>query len=303
MRRIETSSLIIDLEPELGGKIAQITSRRSGRQWLTRHPRLEWRKLSADQLALPNAYTLLGDLGGWDECCPTVGYSTQPLAPDQFVTDHGECWAGVPEMTLTDRVFECRWAGRLWPFELTREMIVDETQPRFLVKYTLRSKIDRAIPVLWSQHPLFAIEAGMRLEIAVGTEMLIASDRSPFGAQGDRFKWPRSGSSDTSSVTPQAGTSTKLFSDVISPGSIALIAANGDRFKMSWSSEDQLPIRLGLWLNYGGWAGDGGAPLNNLGIEPSLGFPDRLDEAARNGTGFILQPDRSYQWQVAIEIS
>jgi hypothetical protein len=302
MKRIETNSLIIDLEPELGGKITQVTSRRSGRQWLTRHPRLEWRQLSADELALPNAYTLLGDLGGWDECCPTVGYSTNPLSLDQFVTDHGECWSQLPEVSITDRVFECRWAGQIWPFELTRKMTVDETQPRFQVKYTLRSKIDRPIPILWSQHPLFSIEVGMRIEIAAGIEMLIASDRSPFGAQGDRFKWPHAGSLDTSIVTPRAGRSTKLFSDVMSPGSIALIAANGDRFQMSWSSEEHLPIRLGLWMNYGDWAGDSGAPLNNLGIEPSLGYPDRLDEATENGTAFVLQPDRSYRWQIEIEI-
>ena len=55
-------------------------------------------------------------------------------------------------------------------------------------------------------------------------------------------------------------------------------------------------------MNYGGWAGDGGAPLNNLGIEPSLGFPDRLDEATANGTALVLQPGREYKWQVNVEI-
>ena len=142
MRRIETSSLIIDLEPELGGKIAQITSRRSRRQWLTRHPRLPRRVLSPDERLTPDAYTRLGDLGGWDECCPTVGYSANPLSPDQTVTDHGECWGQAPEVLITDRVFECLWTGQILPFELTRKMLVDETQPRLQVEYTLRSKTD-----------------------------------------------------------------------------------------------------------------------------------------------------------------
>ncbi len=303
MERIETGSLIIDLEPELGGKIAQITSRRSGRQWLTRHPRLPWRVLSVDERRTSDVYTRLADLGGWDECCPTVGYSINPLSPDEYVTDHGECWSSSPEVVVRDRSFDCRWVGKIMPFELKREMRVDETQPHFQVKYTLRSKIDRPVPVLWSQHPLFSIEPGMRVEFAAGAEMLIASARSPLGSSGDKFNWPRAGSIDASIVTPQAGSATKLFSDVMNPGSVALIASNGDRFQMSWSSDDaDLPIRLGLWMNYGGWAGDGGAPLSNLGSEPGIGMPDRLDEATANGTAFVLQPDRSYEWQIDVEM-
>lgn len=304
MNRIETNSLIIDLEPALGGKIAQITSRSSGRQWLARHPRLTWRQLTNDELSLPDAYTRFGDLGGWDECCPTVGYSTNPLKSNQDVTDHGECWVKAPITSITPQGFDCRWVGKLVPFEFKRRLQVDQAQPRIQIDYDLRASIDQPVPIIWSNHPLFAIEPGMRLEFAAGTEMLIASDRSSLGSAGTKFLWPLAGSIDASIVRPQSGSATKLFSEVINPGSIALIASNGEQFKMSWSSQDiSLPIRVGLWMNYGGWAGDGGAPLNNLGIEPSLGMPDRLDEAAVRGTAFVLQPSQAYKWRLMIDIN
>ena len=53
--------------PELGGKIARLTSRASGREWLWRNPHLPYRRAEPS-----DSYVALHDTGGIDECFPEV---------------------------------------------------------------------------------------------------------------------------------------------------------------------------------------------------------------------------------------
>ncbi|MFM7679261.1 MAG: hypothetical protein ACKO83_10495, partial [Roseiflexaceae bacterium] len=91
VRQVVTNAVMqVIYMPQLGGKISQITDRRTGRNWLWRHPRMPY------QLNDPQAnYVTVADSGGWDECFPTVGRCTYPTAPWQGVAlaDHGELWS------------------------------------------------------------------------------------------------------------------------------------------------------------------------------------------------------------------
>jgi len=71
---------------------------------------------------------------------------------------------------------------------------------------------------------------------------------------------------------------------------------------MAWSSRAaDVGLRLGLWLNYGGWSGDGGSPLRNIGIEPCIGMPDALDQAVAAKTALTLRAGEERVWQVEVE--
>jgi len=88
------------------------------------------------------------------------------------------------------------------------------------------------------------------------------------------------------------------------PGSVALVAANGDALRLSWSSDGGANgslLRLGVWLNYTGWSGDGGPPLCNMGLEPCLGMPDALHQAIAAGTALVLNPGEERRWQLRVD--
>lgn len=300
---LENERLIVHIEAGLGGKIAQITSRRTGRRWLSRHPRLAWRALAPDEQTAPDAYVRLADLGGWDECCPTVSASRYPWPPFQgtALPDHGECWSQSPQQTRGNAFVEHIWHGRILPFELRRRLELDPQRAHCILSYELKAMADAPLALLWSAHPLFAIESGMRLELPRGIEFSVASDGSPLG-KGTRFEWPRCGDVDLSHITPHAGWAVKLFSEVFDPGQATLIAPTGERLSLAWSSGENR-LRLGLWLNYNGWSGDGGPPLQNIGIEPCLGMPDALEEAIALDTALRLAPGEQINWQIQVDTS
>ena len=308
MEQLENELLCLQLAPELGGKIVQLTDRRSQRAWLFQHPRLS-RKLPGEaELDAPDVYTRLADFGGWDECCPTVAASTYPWMPYEGapLADHGDCWYQVPTIAQSNDWIEYCWRLRALPVTLCRRMWLSPDQPRLDMSYALRSQGDESIALLWSAHPLLAIEAGMRLELPPETRLRIVSDDSALGAIGHEFTWPWAGDVDLSRLRPDAGWHAKLFSEPLNPGWVALVAPDGSRLQISWESDtplEELPLRLALWLNYGSWSGDDGAALQNVGLKPCLGMPDALHEATAAGTAFVLPPGASYQWRLSVTLN
>ncbi|MBN1888854.1 MAG: hypothetical protein JW850_12745 [Thermoflexales bacterium] len=304
METLQNDNLTVQIDSLLGGKIAQIVDRRTRRAWLSHHPRLDWHVLDAAELALPEPYGRLGDLGGWDECCPTVGSSHYPLLPYAGLplVDHGECWLQQPEEQRDGMRIEHTWRGKALPFELRRRIELDCERPHLALSYTLRSLSDERLALLWSAHPLVAIEAGMRLELAEGTRMTINSEGSPLGSPGTSFEWPLCGTFDLSLITPQAAWYAKMFSEILDPGEVSLLAPSGERLRLSWSSGQRL-LRLGLWLNYNGCSGDGGDPLQVVGLEPCVGATDALEDAVAEGTALVLEPGGQRDWQVWVDVT
>jgi len=290
---------------QLGGKIAEIQDATSGRQWLARHPRLAWRVPSADELSAKDAYVRLGDLGGWDECCPTIAPSVYPWPPFEGrpLPDHGECWSQAPEERWENGAVEHRWRGSSLPYELVRELRLDPEQPSLALGYRLASRAAHPLAILWCAHPLFTIEKGMRIDVRHRTPMVVVSTGSPLGAVGTRFAWPVCNGIDLSEVTPDAGWAVKLYSEVLDPGEVALVGRSGGHLRIAWSSTGNAGLRLGLWLNYGGWSGDDGPLLHNLGLEPTLGMSDSLAEAIADGTACVLEPGNERRWQLRVDVS
>ena len=302
--RLENDFLTVEIVWELGGKIAQITDRRTGRRWLDRHPRLAWQLPGAHELTAPDAYVRLGDLGGWDEVCPTIASTIYPLPPfaGRRLPDHGECWYRQPDESRYGQAVEHRWRGEVLPFELRRRCELGPNRPRIVFEYALRSQADAPLALMWSAHPVLRIEPGMRLELPAGTPMNVVSSGSPLGTPGTRFEWPVCAAFDLTAVMPNAGWAVKLFSDPLDPGTVVLAAPDGEKLRIAWSSRAaSIGLRLGLWLNYGGWSGDGGAPLCNIGIEPCIGMPDALDQAVAAHTALLLLLGEERRWAVEVE--
>jgi hypothetical protein len=61
--------------------------------------------------------------------------------------------------------------------------------------------------------------------------------------------------------------------------------------------------QVGVWLNLGGWAPAGRTPYYNLGLEPCIGAPDRLEDAVlRWQTAPVLEPGAERAWEVAVRL-
>ena len=73
---VDTGALSLALMPELGGKISSLRDLRTGREWLWRHPRMAYQRVSHG-----SSYITKADTGGWDECFPSVAPCEYPAPP------------------------------------------------------------------------------------------------------------------------------------------------------------------------------------------------------------------------------
>jgi hypothetical protein len=139
--------------------------------------------------------------------------------------------------------------------------------------YVLENKGERELPFVWCLHALLAIEPGMRLELPGGEEIVPGPER--------RFAEKRFVGSGR--------------------GGVGLRTADGREALRFRFDPREIPF-VGLWQNYGRWSGAGTEPYFNLGIEPSIGDADSLDEARTRGTAGVLAPGARRTWRVTLAL-
>src|SRR5260221_8486668 len=74
---IQTGVMQLSIIPELGGKINSLRDARTGREWLWRHPRREYKRVQHG-----SSYVAMADTGGGGESFSRVAecrYSSPPL--------------------------------------------------------------------------------------------------------------------------------------------------------------------------------------------------------------------------------
>jgi hypothetical protein len=160
------------------------------------------------------------------------------------------------------------------------------------------------MPFLWSSHPLLALCPGMRLNLPV-EEMRVYAPSSFPECRGASIVWPHLDNRDLSRVPkPSAGVAVKLFSPPLSEG-WAELCDPADGASLRFEFDPRRVTHLGLWVNYGGWAGVADAdPYFNLGLEPCIGAPDTLDTAVNHWQEYgLLPPNGSLEWWLRISLA
>jgi galactose mutarotase-like enzyme len=217
--------------------------------------------------------------------------------------DHGEVWSLPWEAEEDSGVLRLTTHGVRLPYRLEKSIrLMGHGTIRF--DYEVANPTSFPMPFLWSSHPLFAVRPGMRLELPV-TSMRVFSAPAFSAHHGDLIPWPCFNGLDLSCVLqPDAGVAVKLFSSALSAGWTEL-SDPADGAAVRFEFDPTLVTHLGLWINYGGWAGVlGAAPYFNLGLEPCIGAPDTLDTAVDHWRAYGELPPRSCSaWWLEMTVS
>lgn len=306
---IDTGALALTIIPALGGKISSLRDRRSGREWLWRHPRMAYA-----QVPHGSVYTTSADTGGWDECFPSVAACAYPSAPwaGADVQDHGELWSQPAGLALHedgDRAeLTTRWQGVALPYTLERRIALRAGSATLRVEYCALSQADAPIAFIWCIHALLAIEPGMQLLLPPAARFnrwAELPDGLLAGERGLRYPPPLTAGAPSLASLPDrsAGVALKLWSDPLPAGAgWATLRAGDGELRMRWDVA-RLP-QLAIWMNLGAWAADGGAPYYNLGLEPCIGAQDSLAQAVTTEHLFATLPPRgTYTWWLEIELA
>jgi galactose mutarotase-like enzyme len=272
--------------PERGGKIVSLRHLPTNREWLWLNQDLAW---------LPphptDSYVALHDLGGWDECFPTVAATT---VDGQRWPDHGDLWWREWTSTTEAGTLKMEAAGEQYRF--ARQIV--PAARGFRLNYAVRNQGDAPFPYLWCAHPLFCIDPPLTLELP-GRPDVRLGNQSPYGEMGEIHRWPTIQGRTFTELGKPSQQAVKLFV-AAEEGAATLIGQDQTQLCLRWAL-DQLPV-LGLWINEGGWSGAGTRPYCNLGVEPANGAPDDLAIAMREWDCYrLLEPGATHEWWVEVE--
>ena len=307
--QVNTGVLSFEIIPELGGKISSLKDLRTGREWLWKNPRLAYKHVPQG-----SSYIADADTGGWDECFPTVAVCNYPFAPwaGTALQDHGELWSQSTTLEIIENekgVTLCtRWHGVALPYTFERSVMFEFDSADLLFEYAIANHAETPIRFIWSAHPLLAIEPEMQLllprsarfnrSLAIPKDSITEDNdlRYPFSLEVGKNKIDL-----TSLPEAVSAFAFKIWSNPLSDGWATLRAEDGE-FRMFWDVT-KLP-QIAVWMNIGAWAGDGGQPYYNLGLEPCIGAQDSLEEAITKHNLFgILSPHGRHTWQLEIQLT
>ena len=301
---VNSGAIALTLVPALGGKLSSLRDLRTGREWLWHNPRIPYRRVPHG-----DSYTLKADTGGWDECFPTVAPCAypSPLWAGAQLQDHGELWSQTVMLDVTERddaiTLHNRWRGVALPYTFERAITLDSGSARLHFDYNVTNDADAPLQFIWSAHPLLAIEPGMQLLLPSSARFNCwATLPADLIARESDVQYPLLAHDLDLTTLPDASAAIalKLWSDPLSEGWATLRARDGE-LCMRWDTA-QLP-QVAFWLNLGAWAGDGGAPYYNLGLEPCIGAQDSLAEAVTKFKLYeTLPPQGARRWWLDVEL-
>lgn len=293
---LERDNLRLTMIPAWGGKIASIYDAAREREWMHVNPHFDYRLPTYDA-----DYVADYDVGGFDECFPNIGAGDYPEPPwtGTALPDHGEVWA------LPWRVEPVRHGVRLnvhgvrLPYHLEKTVTM-RGDGRFRIDYRVKNPTPFAMSAVWSSHPIFEVRPGMSLEVPCRRMRVDGGVNFPAVA-GDIISWPdHAGMTMERLPEPEAGWAAKLFTVGLEEGWVRLAdAASNASFRFEFDAN--LVTHVGLWLNYGGWAGAAGAPpYYNIAIEPCIGVADRLDVALAEGACLDVPANGMREWWLEV---
>lgn len=301
--------------PALGARILRLVDLWTGRDWLVPG---EPPDAAPDGVPAWAAADVAYDGSvafGWDECFPTVIPSPDPADPAVTLRDHGELWGRPAQVEGSGVELTATWRGDPRPWTFRRRIRLDG--PRVIAEYELENHGTAPLPVIWSMHPLLALESGARLEVEGLVAVVVAYAVGLPLAPG-RADWPETPGTDGRPIAldlvgdPSAGTAVKLFggwglygsweasTGEGLPGVAAVVQPDGARLELSWYAP--IAPNLGIWLDSGGWPPPPAAPRVQHALEPTTSPDDSLAAATAAGRALVLEPAERVAWSATFRV-
>jgi hypothetical protein len=305
--------------PALGARILSLVDRWTGREWLVQGtPPEAGPDGSAAGWTGRDAIFTGAVAFGWDECLPTVAPCPDPADPaGPPLRDHGDLWGRAATVVAEGSFLEATWAGDDRPFVFTRRLRLDG--PRLVAEYELENRGAAALPVLWSMHPLLALEPGARIEVEGLVSVRVAHALGlPLAPVPGRADWPETPGTDGRPLQlsvvgdPASGTSLKAFGgwelygswDAAGgeglPGVAAVAQPDGSRLELTWYAP--IAPNLGIWLDDGGWPPPPEAPRVQHALEPTTSPDEDLASAIEADRALVLAPAERVAWSATFRV-
>ena len=298
---LENQFLRITILPELGARIYQIIYKPQDANLLWTNPRI--------QPARANFGSRYDDAwcGGWDELFPNCEVAA---VNGEVFPDHGEIWSTEWDFETTRNAesisarFHC--STRISGASIEKTITLQPNMRQFQVNYLLRNNLPTSMPMLWNLHVAMAVSEHHRLEFP---DMNVHLDPSFLGSlvgAPTEFQWPTvkigKESVDLARVPPRVENRVHFCYGADLAGGWWGVSDYESGLAYGLTFDRAIFNSLWLFGSFGGWRN-----LNVAVIEPSTGYPSKLEEAIQAKTCYQLEPGQelttSVQFTVAENIS
>ncbi len=296
--KIENDKLRVIVVPDLGGKIASLVKKDKNFELFFQHKN--------EFFSEPVLYDDFAefDASGFDDCFPSVDSSIVNVNGGEIkYPDHGEIWSKSMNYEISDNVLKLECDSEILPYTYEKKISIDGDSVS--IDYRIVNTGTYGFPYIWTMHGLVKCEEDIKIFFPAGTKEIINVQSSEvFGKPGALHTFPDTtlSSGEIYSLdrveSPDAGETKKFYvNSVLSEGKCGVYYPSKDVHYTVYFDKEKVPY-LGLWITEGGFRGD-----YNLALEPSNGFYDSIDIAAKNRKLNYLQPGDKLEFKIEIEIS
>jgi galactose mutarotase-like enzyme len=292
---LENDAVRLACEPDVGARISSLIDRRTGRDWLVAGT------LPGTAAAWAAEAAIFGgaEAFGWDECLPTVAPSPDPVdATASTLRDHGDQWGRPADVEATDDRLVAIWTRSRWPLRFSRTITL--AGAAVVCEYELVAGGEQALQILWSMHPLLALEPGSRIVVEPGGQARVTHQEGfPLAPGLETVAWPGGAAALDLVRGVDARCAAKLYLDARSLTRVAARATDGSELQFEW--DRAFAPTLGIWLDFGGWPH--GESRHQVAIEPTTSADDDLASAIAAGRARTLEPGTPQRWKVRLELA
>jgi hypothetical protein len=293
---IENSLVRIEVLPEVGGKIWQITYKPGGCGVLWNNE-----KVSPAPLPLGTGYDDAWS-GGWDELFPNDEAGS--LLGNEL-PDHGELWTGdwqAETFREGDAAGVClRFATPVSRFEVEKTVLLRPERAIFEVRYRLTNARAERFPFLFKLHPAFAVSASHRIDFPAMTVLREPEFAGTLGDAPLSFTWPHAPlggpSLDLRQVPDAASGEVHFFYGTGLEAGWCGITNRANGLAAALRFDPKIFPSCWLFATYGGWK-----ELNVAVLEPATGYPLRMQAQIDEGRARWLAAGESLETTVLFSL-
>jgi len=287
---LDNGYIRVEIFPELGAKIRQITHKKTNTDLLWENPRLILGKIPYGSSYDDNFF------GGWDELLPNdepIMLNGEPLP------DHGEIWTRQWEWNIVENSFSSAivhlWCyGSVYNYRIDKWITLENDSGIISISHKINNMGNETIRFLWKLHPALSISPNHRIDLP-SCKVLRVSEEWSDKIGEDNFLWPgfknKNGNGSDFREIFSAGDNFKEFAYAVEleDGWCSLTdSKNKIGFGMTFPRE--IFNSIWLFITDGGWRG-----YRTAVLEPCTTYPKELDIAIKKGTCSVLSAGESIE--------
>jgi hypothetical protein len=293
---LDNEWLRVSILPEIGGKIYDLISKPTGRNFLWHNPRV-----------LPQPYPVEAAMvdfwcGGWDDIFPTCESCEFQGLQYPALGELHKVQFGVDDLCVDGADGVARLSAFTHISPVKAEKTITVRGPVVHVRSEITNLGPLPLDFIWGTHPAFQPSRQMILRLPAKTGIVAHSSGPNFGEKGQRYAWPN--------LNTTAGTVVDM-SRVYGMDAKGFCGHYATDLAEGWYAlEDpetgegvvvKFPVDLcpyiWMWLGYGGWRGHW-----VLIIEPYTSYPVRLSHAVEVNTHRRIASQETFTVDVAVSL-